>query len=102
MRSGMSASVTFLVAMKKSVLVIPSEALNSKDDHLIVLLPGGGRNARPVEREIEVGMSDGKNVEVVSGLAENDMILAPQYNHGREESESSDRSSPTERMPAGH
>jgi macrolide-specific efflux system membrane fusion protein len=44
-----------------------------------VLVPGpAGKNGKagdPVEKEIRVGMSDGKNTEVVEGLAEGDTVL---------------------------
>jgi macrolide-specific efflux system membrane fusion protein len=44
-----------------------------------VLVPGpattNGKPAQPVEKEIRVGLSDGKNTEVVEGLTEGDTVM---------------------------
>ncbi len=65
LRSGMTASLTFVVENKKNVLLLPLEALKDQK----VLLPGA------VEKEIETGVDDGKQVEVLSGVGEGDTIL---------------------------
>jgi len=75
MRSGMTANVTFLVAQKKDALLLPAEAVRQEEGRSIVLLPNPRGNARPIPKEIETGMSDGKHIEVVSGLDEGDSVL---------------------------
>lgn len=78
MRSGMTANVNFLVGTKDDVLLIPSEGVRSSDGSAYVLMASTGADGKPEERAIESGLSDGKHVEVVSGLSEGDTILVPQ------------------------
>ncbi|MFH1723993.1 MAG: HlyD family efflux transporter periplasmic adaptor subunit [Elusimicrobiota bacterium] len=75
MRSGMTANVQFLIAAKNGVLVLPAQAVHSRGERSMVLIrdPEGGK--RPSRMRIETGLSDGKRVEVVSGLREDDEVL---------------------------
>jgi macrolide-specific efflux system membrane fusion protein len=75
MRSGMTANVTFSVNSKNGVLVIPTDALKMKDGNSTVLVREGRKE---IEREIEVGVTNGKQVEVVSGLNAGDVVLSAQ------------------------
>jgi macrolide-specific efflux system membrane fusion protein len=73
-RSGMTATVNIIENTKNSILLIPLEAVKRNKTGPYVLLsqaPG----EKPVERNIETGISDEKNTEVVSGLSEQDKIL---------------------------
>lgn len=72
-RSGMTANVTFNIDTKKDVLLIPAEAVKRKEGRVFVLTPGG---RLPIEKDIQVGSSDGKRTEVLSGLNEGDTVLA--------------------------
>jgi hypothetical protein len=38
-------------------------------------MPGATPEAEPVKKEIEIGLSDGLNMEVVAGLAEGDLVV---------------------------
>ncbi|MFH2204000.1 MAG: HlyD family efflux transporter periplasmic adaptor subunit [Elusimicrobiota bacterium] len=80
MRSGMTANVKFLLDSRTDVLVLPSQAVKTRDDRSMVLTrdPEGGQ--RPVRVQIEAGLSDGKVTEVVSGLEEDDEVLIRQIN----------------------
>jgi macrolide-specific efflux system membrane fusion protein len=40
-----------------------------------VLQPGATKDAAPIEKEVRLGFSDGKNTEVVEGLKEGDQVL---------------------------
>lgn len=75
MRSGMTANVTFYVSSKENILLIASEAIKTKEGRSMVRVRVDGED---LEREIQVGETNGKQVEVVSGLAEGDIILLPQ------------------------
>jgi macrolide-specific efflux system membrane fusion protein len=75
MRSGMTANVTVLIADRPDALVVPSEAVQ-RDDGASVLVPGP-RGQPPARRSVELGMTDGKWVEIVSGLQAGDVVLAP-------------------------
>jgi macrolide-specific efflux system membrane fusion protein len=81
MRSGMTANVTFDVDTRKNVLVVPANAVKVRDGKSFVLLPALAKeeDAEPIEHEIVVGISDGKQMELNSGLKENDVILMPDF-----------------------
>ena len=78
MRSGMTASVTFLVSRKRDALFLPAEAVHRDGGRPTVLLPGPDGSS-PQPREVELGISDGKRVEVVSGLSEGDGVLVRSF-----------------------
>jgi macrolide-specific efflux system membrane fusion protein len=73
-RSGMTATVSILENTKNNILLIPLEAVKRNKAGAYVLL-SAAPGAKPVERNIETGISDEKNTEVVSGLSERDNIL---------------------------
>jgi macrolide-specific efflux system membrane fusion protein len=77
MRSGMTANVTFVVDSRRGVAVVPAEAVQTKAGARTVLVksPNG---ADPAEREIQVGLTDGKRIQVLSGLTEGETVLTPQ------------------------
>ncbi len=79
MRSGMTANVEFILNGKSDTLLLPSEAVKSKDGGSIVLLPGE-KDERPKRVEVVTGLTDGKNVEIVSGLNEGDQVLIAVFN----------------------
>ncbi len=75
MRSGMTANVTFLVSAKSQVLTVPNDSLHVLENKYSVLVKATG-DLKPWERQVEVGITDGKKTEIVSGLAEGEVILA--------------------------
>lgn len=75
MKSGMTANATFLVAEKDSVLTVPASAIHRKGHKSFVLIPNSNGNPEPVEHEVEVGLTDGKRVEITTGLGDGDKIL---------------------------
>jgi macrolide-specific efflux system membrane fusion protein len=76
MRSGMTATVTFLITVKDDVLQVPAHALHDDDGHKSVLVPGA--NGVPREQAVETGLSDGRQTEILSGLNEGDRVLIAQ------------------------
>jgi len=72
-RSGMNASVNFMVQDKKDILVIPVDAVyKNKESYVLLKQP----NAKePVKARVELGITDDKNIEVISGVNENDRII---------------------------
>ncbi len=75
MRAGMTANVTFAIDAKQNVLLIPNEALKMKNGKTLTMVPSV---TGPVEKEIVLGASDGRQSEVISGLNENDTVLIRQ------------------------
>jgi macrolide-specific efflux system membrane fusion protein len=76
MRSGMTATVTFQVASKEGVLLVPSDAIRTEQGASYVLLPSA--EGRPERRTVQTGLSDGPRTEIVSGLKEGEQVLQPQ------------------------
>jgi macrolide-specific efflux system membrane fusion protein len=74
MRSGMSANISVISRSKEGILTVPDEAI-TKDGgkHYVTVSSGPGK--RGTLREIETGISDDKNTEVVSGLSPGEKIL---------------------------
>ncbi|HPI41481.1 MAG TPA: efflux RND transporter periplasmic adaptor subunit [Pseudobdellovibrionaceae bacterium] len=73
MRSGMTANISFILDKKESVLSIPNEVLQTKEGVVQVLLKNTTKT--PQEVVIEVGVSNGKYTEVLSGLKKGDIVL---------------------------
>ncbi len=93
MRSGMTANVSFLVKIHKGVLTVPNEAITSENNQNFVTAFNNSKSSQmgtheddrePLEKVIEVGITDGKDTEVTSGLSENDLILVPEIKWGKE------------------
>ncbi len=73
-RSGMSANVDIIEQRKENVLTIPLEAVKQDAEGSFVLV-SQGTGEKPVKRRIQPGITDDKNVEVVSGLETTDKIV---------------------------
>lgn len=82
MRSGMTANVRFAVASEKGVLLLPVNAVKNREGRQYVMLPPTSSVSSPTEKEIETGISNGKKVEIVSGLQEGDAVLVEQPKSG--------------------
>jgi macrolide-specific efflux system membrane fusion protein len=73
-RSGMTATVSIIKESKDNVLLLPLDTVKRKKGEAFVDLKKGlGKKGK--EQKIELGISDGKNTEVVSGLSEKDTVL---------------------------
>jgi macrolide-specific efflux system membrane fusion protein len=73
-RSGMNANIDFVTESKKDILLLPLTVIQRSKDGSSVML-SAPRGEKPVRRAIETGISDDKNIEVVSGVSENDEII---------------------------
>ena len=73
MRSGMTANVSFLFDKKEGVLAVPNEVLVLKDGITKVLRKTKGQT--PEEVVVTTGATNGKVTEVISTLAEGDIVL---------------------------
>ncbi|HRO66393.1 MAG TPA: efflux RND transporter periplasmic adaptor subunit [Pseudobdellovibrionaceae bacterium] len=81
MRSGMTANVAFILDSKKDVLTIPAEAIIHRGEAQFAVVKVGDK---ATERRIETGLSDGKTSEVLQGLSEGDVVLAPRLSTSSE------------------
>jgi membrane fusion protein, macrolide-specific efflux system len=73
-RSGMSANVEIVEKGRENALIIPLAAVNRDEQGYFVYLVED-RSKKPLRRRIELGISDGENVEVISGLEKDNKIL---------------------------
>jgi HlyD family secretion protein len=99
-RAGYSANASIVLERKDSILVIPEALLqfDKETDKPYVEIAVGPEAEQKFERkDIEIGISDGVNVEIVSGLTEEDLVK--QWNKtepvkkGEEEDEESEEES---------
>lgn len=75
-RSGMTANVAFSSQSAANLLLVPAEAVQESEGAKQVLVPSGTSGGREA-RGVKVGQTDGKNVEILEGLAEGDRVLVP-------------------------
>ena len=76
-KSGMSANINIVDKFKKNVLLLPDETLIRDDGNTYVLV-GKGKGNPPEKRQVQTGLNDDKNVEILSGLNENERIVMTQ------------------------
>lgn len=80
MRSGMTANVRFFVEEKKDIVIVSTDFIKYDKGKPMVLVKS---DSQPIEREVELGVSDGKRSEIVSGLAEGETIVLLRSATGR-------------------
>jgi len=73
-RAGYSASADVVLDRRDDVLTLDEGALIFEDDKVFVIVVDGEQFER---REIEVGLSDGLRIEIISGLTEGDVVRVP-------------------------
>lgn len=74
--AGTSADVSIIVTQTTGVLTVPSRALTTEDDATYVTKVVDGEKVRT---EVETGTAYGMSTEVVSGLAEGDVVEIPGF-----------------------
>lgn len=73
-RSGMSTNVEIIEDQRKNVLLIPVGAVISDKGGVFVMVKN--RRSKTFEKkEIKTGLSDEKNIEIVSGLSAGDLVV---------------------------
>ena len=73
-RSGMNATVNFIEKGKDDALLLPVEAIvKGKESNYVLIKQSLGQE--PARAKVTLGMTDDKNVEILSGITEQDTIL---------------------------
>jgi len=73
MKVGMSASADIVLNKRSNVLLVPDRAIDKdKEGKTIVRVVV---NKQIEERQVVIGISDGFDTEVISGLGEGEMVL---------------------------
>ncbi len=77
LRAGYSANADLIIREKQDILLVPERLVLFEDDgaKTFVEIPGEGPEAEPKKVEIQTGLSDGLNIEVVSGLDEGAEVI---------------------------
>ena len=76
-RAGYSANASIVLEKKDDILVIPEALLQfdkSTNKPFVELAVGSEADQKFERRDIEIGISDGVNVEIISGLTEEDNV----------------------------
>lgn len=82
MRSGMTASVTFRTHFRENVVLIANEAIVSENGKSFARVKAATGETKV---ELSLGLSDGKQSEVLSGVVEGDLVLAPRLGAAKSE-----------------
>ena len=77
LRAGYSANADVVIREKKNILLIPERLVIFEDEgaKTFVELPGDVPEAEPRKVAVKIGLSDGLNIEVISGVKEGDKVV---------------------------
>lgn len=77
LRAGYSANADLIIREKKEILVLPERVVIFEDGgkKTSVEIPGAGPKDEPKKIAIKLGISDGMNVEVLSGLDKGSKVI---------------------------
>ncbi|MEW6368263.1 MAG: efflux RND transporter periplasmic adaptor subunit [Acidobacteriota bacterium] len=77
LRAGYSANADVIIREKKDVLVIPERLVIFEDEgrKTFVEVPGKSEKDEPKKIPVTIGLSDGLNVEILSGLKAGDRVV---------------------------
>ncbi len=75
LRAGYSANADVVIREKNDIVLIPERLVLFEDEKTFVETPGTGPEAEPKKIEVELGLSDGLNVEIVSGITSGDQVV---------------------------
>ena len=76
-RAGYSANASLVLEKKDSIMVIPEALLQfdtKTDKPFVEIAAGAVEDQKFLRKDVEIGISDGVNVEIVSGLTESDKV----------------------------
>ena len=73
-RSGMNTTINFIEKSKDGILFIPVEAVYKDKEENFVLIKKEGQVESSVQK-VSLGITDDKNVEIVSGVDEKDILI---------------------------
>jgi HlyD family secretion protein len=77
LRAGYSANADVIIREKKDVLVLPERLVTFEDGgkKTFVEVPAADPKAQPKKVDVKTGISDGLNVEIVSGLKKGEKVV---------------------------
>ncbi|MFA4889410.1 MAG: HlyD family efflux transporter periplasmic adaptor subunit [Candidatus Omnitrophota bacterium] len=73
-RSGMNTTIDFIENSRDMALLLPLEAIyKEKEESFVFLKQNDGKE--PALRAVKLGINDGKNTEIISGIGSKDIIV---------------------------
>jgi len=72
--TGMTANINIISDTHKNVLLVPETAVIQQNGKYFVVIDKG--NSQKSVQEVTIGLRDGKNIEIVSGLSLNEKVFA--------------------------
>jgi RND family efflux transporter MFP subunit len=73
LKPGFTATADIVVEQAEGVLLLPVEEVQQRGDEYFVIVM---RNGSPTPQPVEVGITDGTDIEIRSGLAEGDTVVS--------------------------
>lgn len=77
---GMNANCEFITLEKKNVLIVPSQAVKTRDGKSYVKVKPAKEGLPPLEKDVQVGESGNDGIEVISGLSEGEEVVTAEIN----------------------
>jgi hypothetical protein len=74
LKEGLTATGTIIIEQKVNVLTVPSRAVRTQRGLSTVQVVAG---AATVQREVQIGITDGTRMEIISGLEEKERVVIP-------------------------
>ncbi|MFH2036551.1 MAG: efflux RND transporter periplasmic adaptor subunit [Candidatus Zixiibacteriota bacterium] len=75
LRAGYSANADIIILKKEDILLIPERLIEFKDDSAFVEITTDSMSEKIDTILVETGLSDGIQIEILSGLAEGDKVI---------------------------
>jgi multidrug efflux pump subunit AcrA (membrane-fusion protein) len=73
--AGLGASIDISAGTAEDVITVPTTAVKGAVDSGVVWVVENDGGAEPVEREVNLGLNDGQQVEITEGLDEGELVL---------------------------
>jgi membrane fusion protein, macrolide-specific efflux system len=74
-RSGMSANIDIIVEEKQNALLLPINAVQSRNGGTVVMQKRGDAQQGISYKPVRTGMQDAVNIEILDGLTDNSVVL---------------------------
>ncbi len=87
-KPGMTVSATIILEVKQNVLLVSNSAIKSNDDISYVEIMDASSTTFK-QQQVEIGLSDDDNTEIVSGLNEGDIVITKTTSSSKTNSNSS-------------
>ncbi len=73
-RSGMNVTINFVEQSRENALLVPLEALHKEGEESFVMLKDSALK-EGIKQKVKVGITDDKNVEILSGISKTDAVM---------------------------